>query len=224
MKSQRGLSDPDLKAARGRSVIPRIPDVVRARALARARAAIAMSAAAPAPDVVSHWRGLRIAVAAGVALAFGAAGAVAAFHGRRPRAPESAPSAPSEATRPTLPAHGSMADVPEPPPNRPSIAKAQRSPRPASAQESYAAELVLLQRAHATYAARDFAGTLTVVAEHARRFPNGRLSEEREGLRVESLAGLGPPGRDPPRRRGLRPPVSTQRAPAPPPGDGEPQR
>ena len=50
---------------------------------------------------------------------------------------------------------------------------------------------MLLQRAHATYAARDFAGTLTVVAEHARRFPNGRLSEEREGLRVESLAGSG---------------------------------
>jgi len=37
----------------------------------------------------------------------------------------------------------------------------------------------------------DFAGALGVTAEHARRFRNGRLVEEREALRVRSLAGLG---------------------------------
>jgi hypothetical protein len=30
-----------------------------------------------------------------------------------------------------------------------------------------------------------------VIAEHGRRFPNGRLAEQREALRVKSLAGSG---------------------------------
>jgi hypothetical protein len=191
MKGQRDLSsdiESLLEDSRG---VPRVPDVVRARALARARAAMA-TAAAPAPDVVArHWRGLRFAVAACVALALGAAGAVAALHGRLPGASESTP---SEATPPTLPARDARVGVAAPSEIAPEptvIAKSQRSPRPATPQESYAAELALLQRAHATYAVKDFSGTLAVVAEHARRFPNGRLSEEREGLRVESLAGSG---------------------------------
>jgi outer membrane protein assembly factor BamD (BamD/ComL family) len=57
--------------------------------------------------------------------------------------------------------------------------------------ESYAAELELLQRAQAAYAGRDFTDALTVVAEHRRRFPNGRLTEEREALRVRALKGAG---------------------------------
>jgi hypothetical protein len=32
---------------------------------------------------------------------------------------------------------------------------------------------------------------LSHIAEHARRFKDGRLTEEREALRVKSLAGLG---------------------------------
>ena len=58
-------------------------------------------------------------------------------------------------------------------------------------KESYAAELDLLQRAQVAFAGRDFPGALVLVAEHARRFPNGRLAEEREALRVRSLAGSG---------------------------------
>jgi hypothetical protein len=190
MNSQRGVSDPELQhLIEDARVIPRVPDVVRARALARARAALAMTVA-PAPHVARHWRSLRVAVAACVALALGAAGAVAALHARLPSVPEAAP---PEAPRPTVPARqhrtgvAARAEIAEPS----SLARPQRSARPANAQESYAAELSLLQRAHAAYAVRDFPGTLMLVAEHARRFPNGRLSEEREGLRVESLAGSG---------------------------------
>jgi hypothetical protein len=73
------------------------------------------------------------------------------------------------------------------------IPKPHRAERPASPQESYAAELKLLNRAQAAYANRDFRGALTLVAEHARRFPNGRLAEEREALRVRSLAASGHP-------------------------------
>jgi hypothetical protein len=41
------------------------------------------------------------------------------------------------------------------------------------------------------YAGRDFSAALALVAEHARRFSHGRLAEEREALRVQSLAGAG---------------------------------
>ena len=36
-----------------------------------------------------------------------------------------------------------------------------------------------------------FALALTLFSEHARRFPNGHLAEQREALRVRSLAGSG---------------------------------
>jgi hypothetical protein len=54
-----------------------------------------------------------------------------------------------------------------------------------------AAELDLLRRARSAYGQRDFSGALLLVAEHNRRFPQGHLAEEREALRVRSLAGAG---------------------------------
>jgi TolA-binding protein len=59
------------------------------------------------------------------------------------------------------------------------------------AQESYAAELALLRRAQSAYAGGDFSGALLKLGEHAKRFPNGRLTEEREALRVRSLVSAG---------------------------------
>jgi hypothetical protein len=52
-------------------------------------------------------------------------------------------------------------------------------------------EVVLLQRARAAVARRDFSGALHPLSAHARRFKDGRLAEEREALRVKALAGLG---------------------------------
>jgi hypothetical protein len=70
-----------------------------------------------------------------------------------------------------------------------------RPPRsPATAHESYAAERGLLQRAQVAYARHDLPAALVLVAEHARRFPSGRLAEEREALRVRSLAASGRAG------------------------------
>ena len=79
----------------------------------------------------------------------------------------------------------------DPAPRVVSRPKLQRPHRPLSPQESYAAELYLLQRAQSDYASQDFPDALVLVAEHARQFPNGRLAEEREALRVRSLAGAG---------------------------------
>ena len=53
------------------------------------------------------------------------------------------------------------------------------------------AELRLLRRARAAVGQEDFAAALVPIAEHTRRFPDGRLAEEREALRVKALAGLG---------------------------------
>src|SRR5206468_1667962 len=52
-------------------------------------------------------------------------------------------------------------------------------------------ELALLRTARAAVARQDFAAALVPISEHARRFKNGRLAEEREALRVKALSGLG---------------------------------
>jgi len=53
------------------------------------------------------------------------------------------------------------------------------------------AELRLLRQARAAVAREDYASALRPIAAHAHRFKDGRLAEEREALRVKSLAGLG---------------------------------
>jgi hypothetical protein len=53
------------------------------------------------------------------------------------------------------------------------------------------AELRLLRQARAAVAREDYAAALPPIADHVRRFRDGRLVEEREALRVKALAGLG---------------------------------
>jgi TolA-binding protein len=77
------------------------------------------------------------------------------------------------------------------PPEPVSSTRTKQPRRSITPQESYAAELQLLQRAQSEYASHDFANALAVLAEHGRRFPKGRLAEEREALRVRALAHAG---------------------------------
>jgi len=184
----------------GRTIRP-APDLVRARALARARATIAAAEAAPTDATRSppaRRYHLRFAFAAALALAAGAAGAAVGLVSQAFHPPELAPVA---SPRAAAPVRGPAIDLataggptPEPPATvAPSAAIAKR-PRPArtlTPRESYAAELDLLQRAHAAYVGRSFSNALAIVAEHRRRFPSGRLAEEREALRVRSLAASG---------------------------------
>jgi hypothetical protein len=169
----------------GRQVRP-APDVVRARLLVRARAAVAASRATPipAPSAQTAWRGRRMAVAAGALLLFGTAGAAAALYARFTRAPEMAPTRAPEA--PAV-----RASAPSLPPAEAPAPTTRRPHRLLEPQESYAAELQLLQRAQSEYASHDFGNALLLLAEHGRRFPKGRLAEEREALRVRSLARAG---------------------------------
>lgn len=179
----------DALVERGR-IVQRVPDVVRARALARARATVVSAATAePAHPVQLPMRGLRIAVAATVAMAVGAAAATAALHRRTPPRVEPTPPA-SEGPVPT--SHKArLAVAPQPTVTPEPLARPHRPARLTAVRESYAAELELLQRAQAAYANQDYLETLALVGKHGHRFPNGRLAEEREALRVRSLAASG---------------------------------
>ena len=66
--------------------------------------------------------------------------------------------------------------------------------RPDRTPEPDVTELDLLRNAHVAYSTQDFARALERVREQARRFPNGSLAEEREALRVRSLAAAGRAG------------------------------
>jgi hypothetical protein len=180
---------------RGRQ-IRRAPDVVRARLLARARLAAARLDSATRmaiPEAAPAWHGRRFAFALAALLLFSTAGATAALyvHSRSPVEIVPIAHRTPEAARVVASAHRDRAAETDPAPQLVSRPKLQRPHRPLSPQESYAAELYLLQRAQSDYASQDFPDALVLVAEHARRFPNGRLAEEREALRVRSLAGAG---------------------------------
>jgi len=174
--------------------IPPAPDVARARLLGRARAAVAEARASslslPAASAAGAGRGRRMAVAAGALLAFGTAAAGAAVYAHVTRAPEVVPiSRVPEAPSPRRLASSSPTPSPSEQVPSPRTARVHRTIT--TPQESYAAELQLLQRAQSEYASHDFDNALVLVAEHGRRFPHGRLAEEREALRVRSLARAG---------------------------------
>jgi hypothetical protein len=180
---------PLLEAGR---IIPPLPDVVRARALARANASASAAVVAPPlrePARFSGGRVAALAVAASLLLAVSTAGAVAII-----RALDSEP-------RSTVPPTSPGAALPQPAISFPQPSEAPANPlvrtrpkrvlRAPTARESYRAELHLLQQAHTAYAGHDYGDALVVVAEHARRFPNGHLAEDREALRVKALMGAG---------------------------------
>jgi hypothetical protein len=187
---------PELEAllAPHRQVVPVAPSIA-ARAVARA-AAVRES---PEPSAIRVRRrpSWVFAAAAGVVLAAGA-GAYAArgwiglpsFRGQAQLAPIAMPSA----SAPRAPAVVSDPREPE----TPATTAQETPPRKRVARKTSAAmvpptnaELQLLRDARQDVTRGDFARALAVIGEHARRFRNGSLVEEREALRVKSLAGLG---------------------------------
>lgn len=193
----------DALLERGKA-IPQAPADARARVLARARRTLAVpplyqleEVDAPAPRRFP----LRVGAYA-VAFVAGVAAAAVALNGVWPRSSER-PQAPVTTTlqHPSPVAHDAPAApgsaLPEPTAPEKSTSETQTSiPTPRSARSAHArpsddAELELLRAAHSAYQAHDFSKALVLVGEHARRFPSGMLAEEREALRVRSLAGAG---------------------------------
>jgi hypothetical protein len=161
---------------------------VRARAIARARAALAAGVARRAPSSPPRtlWSG-----AAVFGWLLGAAAAAGAYQVRAHlalpsvRRAATAPVSIAAPARPPIPYAPIETDLPPAPEQAPG--------QPASSSQAGAAraELRLLRQARAAVAREDHAAALPFIAEHARRFKNGRLAEEREALRVKALAGAG---------------------------------
>jgi hypothetical protein len=179
---------PDVRALldHEREIQP-LPATVRARALARAHAAVVAGGsrvATPAPAPRTRWA----AAAAVVCLLSVAVGASAyqiraRIHLATPpsRPPAAAPvQAPPPSVR-SAPIAEVVPEAPAPAPVPPALSRA----------DAARAELRLLRQARAAVAREDYPAALPPIAEHARRFKDGRLTEEREALRVKALAGLG---------------------------------
>jgi hypothetical protein len=194
MIGSRGLSFDIRPLLDEERVNPAQPAAVRARALARARAALAAGLVAPAEAPLptparSPWM-----TSVALACAISAAVNVAAYQIHAHSASMSA----SAAER-AVPAPGPIGAITKTPALGPVLAPIDEG-LPPSAMISLArkkpantarSELRLLSRARAALARADFATALPPIAEHARRFRDGRLAEEREALRVGALAGLG---------------------------------
>lgn len=190
--------------------LPRQPEGVRARALGRARAAAAELPASLGVAAPRRRASHRLLVpAAAAALAMGLVGSVFALGGSwfggqatraaatstLPAAPTPVPSATGFAPR--VNPRASVSAAPEvvaaPESSAPlhgNHAAPSASPH-GSSRASYGAELELMRSAHVAYARHDFTSALLLAGEHARRFPGGLLTEEREALRVRSLLGAG---------------------------------
>lgn len=193
---------PDVRALLERErAVPAVPSSVRARAMARARAAlVAGRVTAPSgfPAAPRHRWGVTIALACAASVAVGATAYQLGAH--RPAATSNAPAASNAhavTTRSTNPAIAASSATEAPAIVAPPAAEAPATPAPmgktprSSRAEPGPDELRLLRQARVAVARHDFAAALSPIAEHARRFREGRLAEEREALRVRALSGLG---------------------------------
>jgi len=182
--------------------VPSQPEMVRARALARAREALRGAPAATQSPRVSPTpvRWPLYAAAAGIALVAGVAAAFQIVGRPVPTPPTN--KGMSRATQQPVPPSEDPVPAPsrevEPADTTPAAAvvparASAPSHRPlvAGKHDSGMDELQLLGRARQSDAHGDYAEVLAMVADHEHRYPAGRLSEEREVLRVKALVGLG---------------------------------
>jgi len=173
--------------------IPAQPAMVRARAIARARAAV--DAGGDAPLVPIRSSRVTVALRWAAAIVIGCATSAAAgavtygvhAHFARAKFLPEMPPAPVVTTPRTAAVVAIPAPIDDAPPSRPRVLPPPRL----SPADAMRAELLLLRPARAAVAREHFAAALPSIAEHARRFRDGRLAEEREALRVKALAGLG---------------------------------
>ena len=186
--------EPLFEAAKG---LDRVSDVARARIRARTRATVAAASGSTHPATTHQPTSRsRLALAAGVAFVLGATGTAAAFLGHGAAVPRTVPTAPTTPVPRLPPMVNTVADDGRVIPSidtAPVVkaATARHHRRASSVSDARTAELALIQKAQAAYTDGNLPNALELLAEHGRRFPNGRLAEEREALRVRSLEGCG---------------------------------
>lgn len=172
-------------------VIPPVSAAQRARAMARARASLAAPATgASAPFVAAPRFRWVAAAAAGLVVSGAIAAAAYGIHARFATRPMIRPAAAVSAPKVVASVPASSVPVAAGPDLAPASTPTVAAPGPTAADSSRE-ELHLMRQARAAVARGDFAEALSPIAEHTRRFKNGRLVEEREALRVKALVGLG---------------------------------
>jgi TolA-binding protein len=171
--------------------IPAQSDEVRARVLKRARGALNLPVVTQPAAALSRrlvWTGAATLVVAALGL-----GGYLRWH-RSPElaatAPEASPEkgSPDEAPPPTEPAPRMTGAFPE---TSASPALAAQPEKNRAPREDDMGELRLLERAREALTRGNFAEAWSALTTHERRFPRGRLTEEREALEVNALLGLG---------------------------------
>jgi hypothetical protein len=195
---------PDIEALlASERIIESQPEHVRRRAISQARAVIwGGSSGVKVGGGFSSW-GLKVAVSAVVISTALSAAAIRARVKSRASVIDPQPVAQNRQTAVTRPA-APMTSILEQKDIQDQVAVAgaakDEAPvhgigapaaSPRTARERYALELEVLRPARSAVALRDFSSALPILAEHERRFPNGRLAEEREALRVQALSGMG---------------------------------
>ena len=176
------------------------PQASRVRLLQRAKATLRQPLARE-PRLARYRTLLSGAAAALTVIAFGAAvdQSWRRWHPSQPSAVAPAPTATPGAT--SVGEESAPLDPPARPPMEPTgiePAAATATARTAGARPSRTTreddvvdEVRLLERARQSLARREFSSALTALANHERRFPAGRLAEEREALKVTAWLGLG---------------------------------
>lgn len=176
-----------------------LPQSVRTRVAMRARASL-RTGGATRVAATGAWRRWALAASLICLISTGVSAAVLEIRSRvLAGKTEGTPSVvPPPATAPAAARRTRVAGPAAPQPVVPPIAApAPAVPVPAEASsraptdDAARAELRLLRQARAAVTRADYTGALRVIGEHGRRFKNGRLTEEREALRVKSLAELG---------------------------------
>lgn len=154
--------------------------LARLARLARTKAAIAVGALA-----IGGAGGGAVGHRLGEEAAQKRAAAVASVTITAPALPPSSPvlPAPSASSVDVL-ALPSSAPVSVPAP------RAHASPRE-TGDDDLAAELAFVQMARTALARGNFSAALDATDQHARKFPNGHLAEERESLAIQALVGAG---------------------------------
>ena len=220
MTRSRGTLSPEVRALLDEErAIPAQPAAVRARAMARARAALvagaAATAASPPPRGAAgragrprpRWSAWPARRWSSRPTEFTRMSRASQLPSRRAPAAAPAPIAVAESARRA--AGHRAAPIDEVPPARAARCFRRRGCRRPTPLR---AELHLLRLARAAVAREDFAAALPPIAEHARRFKDGRLAEEREALRVKALVGPRPHRRRAARRRRVSHALPAQRA------------
>ena len=166
-------------------------------------AAAAASATSATRSATASSFGLRVAGGVGLAcVAF----VVVALRGSTPSAPAPSGASPSIAAAPTAPLAIAQAiqepelqiNQPEKPidvrelPEVPRATSSGAAPKRAdSIDGSLEIEAKILREARAARLAGEAARSLSLVTEHATRFPNGALAPERDAERISALCALG---------------------------------